>query len=154
MAHSKTLGRRFARHLREAGPSTNEPFDDNNAGISAVRYCGARKFNISGVRHSTQSSGGFRMPVYYLPGEHSPGEVIDAYFEANPNVRENHIEWGLHQKIAHKGEEWAEASADRLGPFDVGAPSNGGMGGECMFCGEEYPDSLPDHLRRSDCGGV
>lgn len=138
-------------YLVNHGPSPAWAMPATNIS-TRMRVRGLTSFNITSST-SAQNGTGQLDPIYYIVGEHTPRQVVKAFFYANHDRLDNIRDRAIHQRISAHGDEYREASREKLGPFapSKGAqPSGRGSIESCPMCDESLPDELPAHLPECD----
>lgn len=106
-------GEAEVEYLREHGPVSMADYPHESTSVEA-RMLGVWKFHPRG-RYSGSSSGntaGKLNPVYYLKGEHTPHEIVEAWLEANEYNVENGKRRSIFYRLKATGEEFDEAVSD------------------------------------------
>lgn len=135
-------------HLEEHGPSTLSELPARKISYEN-RVRGVQQFHLRPAQPAgSTASGGPQNAVYYIGGEHTPEEVVDAFFAKNPRIADSLSGWSIHQRVRQYGKGFLDVSRERFGPFYIAdAHGTGGMtGGTCPLCGEPYDSCLPNHL--------
>jgi hypothetical protein len=103
-----------------------------------------RTFQPEPAKHTTG--------VAYLPDEHDPEVIVATYLEINgwtdANEATTPTAWKIHNRIADDYPEFKAAATELLGPFahHDNRDTNPDRGGTCPICGEDYQNTLPEHL--------
>jgi hypothetical protein len=158
MTFNQTMGKLWDE-LIERGP---QPTKELNADTGKVPYP-TRLAGLTNFRPTTStnggavSGGGHKLTIYYIEGEHTPRQVVEAWFEANPHTVETHTKHALTHRMAKYGSEYAAAVLDILDETDNSEPhATGNTGptayGACPICDEDLSGSLASHL--PDCTGT
>lgn len=138
-------------YLSNNGPATFGELPSDKI-TNAVKDDGIRKFSPRNrASGGAINAGGQKTSVYYIEGKHNPATVVRKWLSENKRVVEDGSTWATHHMISVYGDSFKNASREILGPFDVGQiAQDGGAGGTCPFCGEEYPLHLPGHLENCE----
>gem|GEM_PF-1717333 len=125
MTFNQTMGKLWDE-LIERGP---QPTKELNADTGKVPYP-TRLAGLTNFRPTTStnggavSGGGHKLTIYYIEGEHTPRQVVEAWFEANPHTVETHTKHALAHRMAKYGSEYAAAVHDILDETDNSEPHN------------------------------
>lgn len=133
-------------HINQHGPSIGDelPWQPRH---NHQTYGNVQGFDPR--RHGFQD--GMTTVVYYTD-ECDATEVVDRWLDENQDYVEKASKIGLHFKICDYGEDFQQASKDRLGPFADEVNNSGSPEHEaCPMCGTEIECSLPQHFRYGEC---
>lgn len=97
------------RYLVENGPSTREEMGIGSVRVGA-RAIGARRFDPTISNHGCGAGG--QVQVWWYEPEHSPEDVVRAWFEANPRVVEEATPRQALGAIRDAGPEFREIARD------------------------------------------
>jgi len=133
-------------YLLENGPS--ELYSDETPVVPGFDVClreGICSFDIATASPAAKSTnvGYTRKSVYYIAGEHSQEEVLCEFNAVNDGILDEMSDRSLPYRIPN---EFYDVAKD---VFDVSfgnGGNQGGYGGVCPCCGEEYDGELPRHL--------
>lgn len=131
-------------HLNNHGPSTASELPRKPRGYEPLEH-GIRKFNIQ-----PGSGLGQLNNVYYIAGVHTSKSICEKWLSVN----EIDCEEDAPGIVRHVDEDaFREAMRDILTdhgsidwPHITDVEQDGGMGGTCPVCGDQYDNHLPDHL--------
>lgn len=141
----------FRSRLKDEGPIPHE--DGPNTVSPEQRALGVCRFHLSYADPGKTGRKGKTSTVYYLEGQHTPEQVLACWLADNPHVRNRISDWSLHQRFSRWGDDWREASARLLGPFDELSDRGGDFstdGWTCPLCEEnvsvgQRANHLEDH---------
>ena len=127
--------------LRRKGPSTPDELGMSSISIE-TRQAHADLMRL-------QVRGGKNSPVLYCEGIHDERDVVRRYIEVNPHV----VDKPFHAVTMAFGDysddmrdAWREIGDEYVDRRSNNGGADGGRGGTCPLCEEDYDDTLPAHL--------